>query len=104
MLPAPVAQALKAAGIPVAATAVVVQQVDAATPSVAVNARVTMNPASTMKLVTTFAALELLGPAYTWKTEALMLVRSSSLLLMPASRCVLLAGCKPKLKPPPVPE
>jgi D-alanyl-D-alanine carboxypeptidase/D-alanyl-D-alanine-endopeptidase (penicillin-binding protein 4) len=29
-----------------------------------------MNPASTMKLVTTYAALELLGPAYTWKTEA----------------------------------
>jgi D-alanyl-D-alanine carboxypeptidase len=30
-----------------------------------------MNPASAMKLVTTYAALELLGPAYTWKTEAL---------------------------------
>lgn len=29
-----------------------------------------LNPASTMKLLTTFAALELLGPAYTWKTEA----------------------------------
>jgi D-alanyl-D-alanine carboxypeptidase/D-alanyl-D-alanine-endopeptidase (penicillin-binding protein 4) len=29
-----------------------------------------MNPASTMKLVTTYAALELLGPTYTWKTEA----------------------------------
>ena len=28
-----------------------------------------MNPASVMKLVTTFAALELLGPAYRWKTE-----------------------------------
>ena len=27
-----------------------------------------MNPASVMKLVTTYAALELLGPAYTWKT------------------------------------
>ena len=29
-----------------------------------------MNPASTMKLVTTFAALELLGADYRWKTEA----------------------------------
>ena len=29
-----------------------------------------MNPASTMKLITTFAALELLGPAFTWKTVA----------------------------------
>jgi len=27
-----------------------------------------MNPASVMKLVTTYAALELLGPAYSWKT------------------------------------
>ena len=29
-----------------------------------------MNPASTMKLVTTYAALEMLGPAFTWKTVA----------------------------------
>jgi len=29
---------------------------------------VAMNPASVMKLVTTFAALELLGPVYTWST------------------------------------
>ena len=29
-----------------------------------------MNPASVMKLVTTFAALELLGRDYRWKTEA----------------------------------
>ena len=28
-----------------------------------------MNPASVMKLVTTTVALELLGPAYTWRTE-----------------------------------
>lgn len=27
------------------------------------------NPASTIKLLTTFAALELLGPAYSWKTD-----------------------------------
>ena len=28
-----------------------------------------MNPASTVKLLTTFAALDRLGPVYTWKTE-----------------------------------
>jgi len=28
------------------------------------------NPASTIKLLTTYVALEELGPAYTWKTEA----------------------------------
>ena len=69
-LPAPVAQALKGAGIPIAATAVWVKEVDAATPRLALNARVALNPASTMKLVTTFAALDLLGPAYVWQTEA----------------------------------
>jgi D-alanyl-D-alanine carboxypeptidase/D-alanyl-D-alanine-endopeptidase (penicillin-binding protein 4) len=34
-----------------------------------VNAEKPLNPASTMKIVTTYAALELLGPAYRWKTE-----------------------------------
>jgi D-alanyl-D-alanine carboxypeptidase/D-alanyl-D-alanine-endopeptidase (penicillin-binding protein 4) len=69
-LPPAVAQALKGAGIPQAATAVWVREVDATTPLLAVNARVALNPASTMKLLTTFAALDLLGPAYVWKTEA----------------------------------
>lgn len=35
-----------------------------------VNTAAPFNPASTMKLVTTGAALDLLGPAFTWKTEA----------------------------------
>ncbi|MBI5109817.1 MAG: D-alanyl-D-alanine carboxypeptidase/D-alanyl-D-alanine-endopeptidase [Rhodocyclales bacterium] len=69
-LPSAVAQALKSAGIPAAATAAWVHEVDAATPRLAVNARTALNPASTMKLVTTYAALDLLGPAYVWKTEA----------------------------------
>ena len=69
-LPAPVAQALGGAGIPVAATAAWVREVDAVRPRLAVNARASLNPASTMKLLTTFAALDLLGPAYAWKTEA----------------------------------
>lgn len=33
------------------------------------NADLSMNPASTMKLVTTYAALEMLGPTHQWKTE-----------------------------------
>lgn len=69
-LPTPVAQALKGAGIPLAATAVWVAEVDARAPRLALNPRIALNPASTMKLVTTFAALDLLGPAYVWKTEA----------------------------------
>jgi D-alanyl-D-alanine carboxypeptidase/D-alanyl-D-alanine-endopeptidase (penicillin-binding protein 4) len=69
-LPAPVSRALKAAGVPVSAVAVLVQDVDARMPRSSFNADKPMNPASVMKLVTTYAALEVLGPAYTWKTEA----------------------------------
>lgn len=69
-LPTPVARALKAAAIPTSAVAVVVQEVEVHLPRVSVNAGRPMNPASVMKLLTTYAALETLGPAYTWKTEA----------------------------------
>jgi D-alanyl-D-alanine carboxypeptidase/D-alanyl-D-alanine-endopeptidase (penicillin-binding protein 4) len=70
-LPPPVLAALKAAQIPATAVAIVVQPVDARAPLVAHNAKQSMNPASVMKLVTTYAALDLLGPAWTWKTAAL---------------------------------
>ena len=67
--PAPVAQALAAARIPSGAAAIVVQEVGAPRASLNINPATPMNPASVMKLVTTYAALELLGPAYRWKTE-----------------------------------
>lgn len=69
-LPPNVLAALKAAQIPAANVSVVVQPVDAKTPLVAHNPTQPMNPASVMKLVTTYAALDLLGPAWTWKTTA----------------------------------
>jgi D-alanyl-D-alanine carboxypeptidase/D-alanyl-D-alanine-endopeptidase (penicillin-binding protein 4) len=69
-LPPNVLKALKAAQIPAANVAVVVQPVDSAQPLVAHNAAQSMNPASVMKLLTTYAALDLLGPAWTWKTTA----------------------------------
>ncbi len=37
-------------------------------PLLSLHAERALNPASTMKLVTTYSALELLGPAFTWKT------------------------------------
>lgn len=69
-LPSAVRAELRQAGIPQAAVAVVVRQVGRQAPLLRVNAEQAMNPASTMKLLTTYAALDLLGPAYTWKTEA----------------------------------
>lgn len=69
-LPPAVVQNLKASGISLPSVAVVVQPVDAAAPLVYFNASRPMNPASVMKLVTTYAALDLLGPAHTWKTSA----------------------------------
>ncbi|MEN3353055.1 MAG: hypothetical protein V7640_1213 [Betaproteobacteria bacterium] len=68
-IPAPVSQALAAAGIPESAVGLYVHDVTASRPIVAHGAERAFNPASTMKLVTTYGALELLGPAYTWNTE-----------------------------------
>ncbi|KAB2928815.1 MAG: D-alanyl-D-alanine carboxypeptidase/D-alanyl-D-alanine-endopeptidase [Dechloromonas sp.] len=69
-LPAAVHQALAAAQIPAGSVAVVIQPVDAAAPLLVHNAGQPMNPASVMKLLTTYAALDLLGPAHTWQTTA----------------------------------
>lgn len=69
-LPAPIDAALRAAGLPLDSMSVLIQEAAAEQPVVAVNVERPMNPASVMKLVTTYAALEMLGPAYTWKTEA----------------------------------
>ena len=68
-LPAPVADALKRAGIAQSAVAVYVQAVDSTAATISHNAAKSTNPASVMKLVTTTAALDLLTPAYRWKTE-----------------------------------
>ena len=69
-LPSSIRQELKNAGIPQSGVAIIVQEINKPTPLIRLNAAKAMNPASTMKLLTTFAALDLLGPAYTWKTEA----------------------------------
>jgi serine-type D-Ala-D-Ala carboxypeptidase/endopeptidase (penicillin-binding protein 4) len=68
-LPGRVELALRKAGVPNSAVSILVQEIGASRPELALNVREPMNPASVMKLVTTYAALELLGPAYRWKTE-----------------------------------
>ena len=68
-LPPTFTAALADAGIPLDRVAVVVQPVGASHPVLAHNANAALNPGSVMKLVTSFAALAQLGPAYTWTTD-----------------------------------
>ena len=68
-LPPNVAAALQRAKIPDSAIAIYVQDVTQSSPVLSLNAERAMNPASVIKLLTTYAALDVLGPAYRWKTE-----------------------------------
>ncbi|MDD4929374.1 MAG: D-alanyl-D-alanine carboxypeptidase/D-alanyl-D-alanine-endopeptidase [Gallionella sp.] len=69
-LPPTVVQQLRKANIPTKAIAIEIREADKSSPLISLNGRQSMNPASTMKLLTTYAGLEILGPAYRWKTEA----------------------------------
>jgi len=68
-LPKTVAAELAQAEVPPNAVSIYVQAVDGRAPTLSHNADKSMNPASVMKMVTTNAALDLLTPAYRWKTE-----------------------------------
>jgi len=68
-LPAVFTRALKQAAIPLDHVAVVVQPLDADAPLISHHADAALNPASVMKLVTSFVALNQLGPNYVWKTD-----------------------------------
>ena len=67
-LPPDVVAALDRAQLPREAMVAWVQEVGTTRPWLEWQADVPVNPASLMKLVTTFAGLELLGPAWTWTT------------------------------------
>lgn len=69
VLPDSVQVALKQANIPAANIGIYVLPVDSNQPALAYGEDHSMNPASVMKLLTTFAGLDILGPAYNWKTE-----------------------------------
>ncbi|MGE8498997.1 MAG: D-alanyl-D-alanine carboxypeptidase/D-alanyl-D-alanine-endopeptidase [Pseudomonas sp.] len=68
-LPSKVQQSLKANKIGTQSLSLVTIPLTGPGASTYFNADISVNPASTMKLVTTYAALELLGPTYQWKTE-----------------------------------
>lgn len=69
LLPDAFTQALARAGVPHDAVSVVVQGLPARPVRLSHRAHASMNPASVMKLVTTYAALDTLGSDYTWKNR-----------------------------------
>ena len=71
-IPAAVREAFVAAGVSPSSVAIVVEPADAGAPLLAHRERETMTPASTMKLVTSAAALDLLGPAFRFHTDVLL--------------------------------
>ena len=68
-IPPDVAAALERAKVPLDAVTLLVVDAEGRTPArLSHRTQVPVNPASVMKLVTTYAGLDLLGPAYTWQT------------------------------------
>jgi serine-type D-Ala-D-Ala carboxypeptidase/endopeptidase (penicillin-binding protein 4) len=94
-LPQTVEAAMQAAGIAPSDYGVLVRPLDGGPPLAAHNARDPYNPASAMKLVTTYAALSLLGPDYRWKTSVSMRGRMVEDVLQ--GDLVLHGGGDPKL-------
>ena len=72
-LPATVISELLRAQLPPQALSAVVQDVESLSPRLSWQAQQSVNPASLFKLITTFAALDLLGPAFTWTTQVWLL-------------------------------
>jgi len=69
-LPEPQRAVVKQQLVPDEAVTVVVRDVTTGESLVEMNADVPRTPASVMKLLPTYAALDVLGPAYTWRTRA----------------------------------
>lgn len=67
-LPPVVKRQLQRLAIPDSALGIYVHEIGTNQPLIEVNAGAAMNPASVMKLLTTYAGLEILGPAFTWPT------------------------------------
>jgi D-alanyl-D-alanine carboxypeptidase/D-alanyl-D-alanine-endopeptidase (penicillin-binding protein 4) len=71
-LPAPVAEVIKAQRLPAGAVSFAIIDPDSGRLLAGLNVDTPRSPASTIKVVTTFASLDLLGPAYVWHTRALL--------------------------------
>lgn len=69
-LPQSVLSVLKKSKVPADNLSVYIRDINAEQPMLSHNVDVLRAPASTIKLVTTYAALKRLGPNYAWRTEA----------------------------------
>ena len=94
-LPAPVRDALARAGVPESAVGAVVEPVASGPRLVSHQADKPLNPASAIKLVTTYAALDLLGPAFAFRTDVLVTGEVAGGVL--SGDLVLKGGGDPKL-------
>lgn len=68
-LPAPVANRLGFRNVPPESTSIHVRDLESGEVLVDWNAAVPRNPGSTIKMLTTLAAIDLLGPTFTWQTD-----------------------------------
>jgi D-alanyl-D-alanine carboxypeptidase/D-alanyl-D-alanine-endopeptidase (penicillin-binding protein 4) len=68
-LPAEITALMQKYNLPAEDLSVYIRDLNADVPMVVHNDKVPRNPASVMKLLTTWTALKLLTPSYTWKTE-----------------------------------
>ena len=69
VLPPGVQQSLNLRNVPDTSLSIYVENLDTGERLLTWNEDVPRNPASVVKLLTTLVALDVLGPAYTWKTE-----------------------------------
>ena len=68
-LPSAVQKILKNYKIPEQSLSLYIKEIDKQQPLITLNDDVPRNPASSIKIITTLAGLELLGPTYTWQTN-----------------------------------
>ena len=67
-MPDPIVKAMRDSGVPVNAVGLYVREVGRESPLIDHRGTAAMNPASTMKIVTTLVGLDVLTPNFTWKT------------------------------------
>ena len=68
-LPKTVQSIFKNYKLPEDSLSLYIKEIDEQQPLLVLNGDTPRNPASSIKIITTFAALELLGPTYTWQTS-----------------------------------